>query len=71
MHAKFKYRQMNVRFELSAHGKQSFPGLRGGKIMGESRDRRCWIVLVDGNKWPYSIAKSFVRVLPSALGQET
>lgn len=70
MHPKFRYSKMDVRFELSAEGREAFPRLRGGRIMGESRDKRCWIVLVDGNKYSYALGKSFVRVLSSVSNGE-
>jgi hypothetical protein len=70
MHPKFRYSRMNLRFELSAEGRKAFPRLRGGRITGESRDKRCWIVLVDDNKYPYALGKSFVRVMTGAPTEE-
>lgn len=62
-----KYSKLDVRYELSAKGNDAFLNCRGGRIIGESKDKICWRVIPDGNRSPYSLHKSFVRVVASTL----
>jgi hypothetical protein len=58
------------RFQLSAEGAKTFtPGLyaRGGVIDGESRDRKCWWVFMNGHVSRSCIHKSFVELLPPSM----
>lgn len=60
----FRYSKMDVRYELSAKGNAAFPESgRGGRIVGETLDKRCWRVIPDGNRHPYALHKDFVRVI--------
>lgn len=36
-----------------------------GVLVGESRDKRCWRVQIDGNKSVYTYHKSFIQVTKS------
>lgn len=59
----FRYSKMNLRYELSAKGHAAQISKGPGRIVGESRDKTCWQVIPDGNKYPYSIHKSFIRII--------
>jgi len=39
-----------------------------GMVIGESKDKTRWIVLIDGNRWPAAVAKERVeRLKPHQL----
>jgi hypothetical protein len=58
---------LNFRFEPSPKGKATIPNICSGDILGESQDKKHWVVKFD-NKKLGSIEKTLVNVLPHGAG---
>lgn len=49
--------------EFSKEGVGTFNKQRTGYIIGESKDKTCWLVLWNGQKTPHRLHKSFIKFL--------